>query len=50
MGQLIEGHPIWKPIKKEEPNEKVIIVAGMNYVDMIKCLMYLGYLYCEDFY
>lgn len=49
-GQLIEGYPIWLPAKKEGLKKKVIIVAGANYADMIKCLMELGYIYCQDFY
>lgn len=49
-GQLIEGYPIWTPVKREDLNQKLIIVAGIYYVDMIKCLMKLGYLYCQDFY
>ena len=49
-GKLIEGYPIWKPIKKEDWNKKLIIIAGFDYVDMMKCLMNLGYLYCQDFY
>lgn len=49
-GELIEGYPISRPIKKEHMSQILIIVAGVNYVDMIKCLMDFGYLYCQDFY
>lgn len=48
-GQLIGGYYVQKPEKKNS-NKKKIIIAGINYEEMVKFLMELGYLYCQDFY
>ncbi len=49
-GKMIEIYPVCKPVEKEERSKKLIIIAGINFVDMIICLMKLGYVYCQDFY
>ncbi|MCI8529282.1 MAG: glycosyltransferase [Lachnospiraceae bacterium] len=49
-GKTVEGYLVSKPGEKECVNERIIIVAGVRYLEMIKCLMGYGYLYCQDFY
>ncbi|MEY8322744.1 glycosyltransferase [Lachnospiraceae bacterium 54-11] len=49
-GHMIDGYSIKKPVKKENIGETKIIIAGIECLSMIKCLIRLGYLYCQDFY
>ena len=46
----VEGYTISMPRKKENLNGRIIIVAGVKYLEMIKCLMGYGYIFCQDFY
>lgn len=49
-GYTLEGCMIQKPINKEHLKVGKIIVAGNYFMNMIQCLIRLGYIYGQDFY
>ncbi len=49
-GKMIGKYSIHKPVKKKKFEGNIILVAGIDYLNMIRQLIHFGYLYCQDFY
>ena len=47
---MIGKYSIHKTVKKKKFEGNIILVAGIDYLNMIRQLIHFGYLYCQDFY